>query len=936
MFDKSYVSLRFGSSLRGNFRSLFKSVTKKLKIVLITLGIIVLGGGLFAFFYLRSLKTPASDALKAIPSGAFCVISSSDVRNTWEQLNQGNLIWAALTETEWASRVSSSASLVDSLLAANAEMDELIDENRCYLSLHCTGTDGFNYVFSVSLPGTAYEDKAMEFVKQSAVGYTFAESQMTNGRILTAKAGDKIFFASVSQGVLQLSDNEDLLKTAIEQLSAKGKTLLDDVAFMAVQKTAGEKSAANVYVNYSRLLVLLKRVSDKSFHGSLDALNTFAGWTETDLTLRPNAALMNGYTYASDSNAAFLNVFRGQQPQPLEADAVLPNGTVCYFDFCISNFDTYLANYDSYLSKLGEADERRDRLAQLKSNYGYDPADHIGSWIGNEIVKAEVNIPGQGIQPVAVLSTVSTAKAREKLEALRPKRDTGSVQPEFDSTGVIVRSVPVPEMLSATFGPLFGEFRESYYAITSHYVIFAEDVNTLKAFVTSAEYGRTLKKDRGYIDFATNMATDASVTIYAAVPKTQSLIEERSETGFKANVTHHGALLKRFDGIVLQYSIDDGNLHYTNAFLRHNPTTKKSDASLWELQLDSTFSGKPWLLTNHNTKGLDIFLQDDGRKIYLISSTGTTWWKKQMSQPIMSDIQQIDALKNGKLQIVFNTRDSLYVLDRNGNDVSPFPIKLPAAATNGVSVMDYDKNREYRMLIACDDHKVYNYTAKGVKVEGWKLPTTTGTVVAPIKHTVVATKDYVVIIDRDGKTYIVDRQGAIRLTLKEQLGTPVNNFFIETGKDLARTRLVAADSLGNIYRLTFTDELERLHFADFSSTPFFDYKDLNGDGNFEYVFLTSDRLAVYNQDKLNAFTFGFETPAICCANLFRFGDNDLRIGVTCPQASELHLINRGGADSEGFPMPGQTQFAIGQLNGENGYTLISGINGKYLTAYSLE
>lgn len=910
-------------------------MTKKLKIVLITLGILVIGGGLFAFFYLRSLKNPARDALEAVPSGAFCVISSTDARNTWEQLNQGNLIWAALTGTEWAANVSSTASLVDSLLAANADMNELIEDNICFLSLHCTGTNGFNYVYSVSLPGTAYEDKAMEFVKQSAGGFTFSEEAMTNGIILTAKSGDKIFYTSVSQGVLQFSDNEDLLKTAIEQLSGKGKTLLDDTGFQAVKKTAGEKSAANVYVNYGRLLVLLKRVSDKSFYESLDALSTFAGWTETDLSLQPNAALMNGYTYASDSFAAYLNVFRGQQAQPLEADQVLPNGTVCYLDFCISNFDRYLENYDAYLRKLGTADERRDRLAQLKTNYGYDPEDHIGSWIGNEVVKAEVNIPGEGIKPVAIISTVSTAKAREKLEALRPKRDTGVVQPEFDSTGVIVRSVPVPEMLPATFGSLFSEFRESYYAITSHYVIFAEEESTLKSFVTSAEYGRTLKKDRGYIDFVTNMATEASVTLFAAVPKVETLIEERAETGFRADVKHHSELLKRFDGIVLQYNIADGDLHYTNAFLRHNPQTKKNDASLWELQLDSTFSGKPWLITNHNTKGLDIFLQDDGNKAYLISSTGTIFWRKQLPQTIMSDIQQIDILKNGKLQIVFNTRDSLYVLDRNGSAVAPFPVKLPAHATNGVRVMDYDNNREYRMLIACDDHKVYNYTTKGKIVQGWKLPVTGHAVIAPIQHTVVSGKDYVVIVDREGKTYITDRQGATRLLLKEQLGGPVTNFVLEAGKDLGRTRIVCSDSLGNVYRLSFTDELERLHFFEFTSTPFFDYRDLNGDGTLEYIFLASDKLTVVNQDKITAFSYGFESPAMCCATLFRFGDNDLRIGVTCPQASELHLINRGGADSEGFPLPGQTQFSIGQLNGDNGYTLIAGINGKYLTAYSL-
>ncbi len=909
-------------------------MTKRLKIVLIALGIFVLAGGLFAFFYLRNLKSPSRNALEAVPAGAFCLIASDDVRNTWEQLNQGNLIWAALTETEWATSVSQTASLVDSLIESNPEIDELLDENPCYLSLHCTGNNAFNYVFSVSLPGTAYDDKAIEFVKNGSKGYKFAEQELTNARILTAKSGSKVFYVSISEGILQFSDNADLLKTGIEQL-AKGKTLLDDVGFRAVNKTAGAKTDATIYVNYSRLLVLLKRVSDKSFHESLDVMNTFGGWTETDLSLRPNAMLMNGYTYANDSAAAYLNIFRGQQPQPIEADGILPSNTVSFLDFSISNFKEYLKNFDAYHNQLGTGDERRDRLAQLNANYGYSPEDHIGTWIGNEIVKAEINIPGEGIQPIAILSTVSTAKAREKLESLRPKRDTGSVAPPFDSTGILVRSVPVPEMLPATFGGLFSEFREGFYAITSHYVIIGIDEKSVRSFIIASEFGRTLRKDRGYSDFVANMAGEASVTFYAAVPKTQELIEDRAETGFRADVLHHKDLLKRFDGVVVQYNVGEGNLHYTNAFLRHNPQTKKSISSLWETQLDTSFTGKPWLLTNHNTKGLDIFVQDVANKIYLVSSTGTIFWRKQLSSEITSEIQQVDALKNGKLQIVFNTKDSLYILDRNGKPLAPFPIRLPAPASNGVKVMDYDNNREYRMLIACEDKKVYNYTVSGKQVDGWKNPTSKDVVVSPIQHTVIAGKDYVVIADRTGHVYITDRQGGTRITLKENLGSPVTQFFIEQGKDLSRTRIVSSDSMGNIYRLTFTDELERLHFLDFDATPYFEYRDINGDGSLEYIFLTTDKLTVFNQDKIITMNYGFESPTQSKASIFRFGENDVRIGIACPEAGELHLFNKGGADSEGFPLPGQTLFAIGQLNGEGGLTVIAGINRKYLSAYSL-
>ena len=50
---------------------------------------------------------------------------------------------------------------------------------------------------------------------------------------------------------------------------------------------------------------------------------------------------------------------------------------------------------------------------------------------------------------------------------------------------------------------------------------------------------------------------------------------------------------------------------------------------------------------------------------------------------------------------------------------------------------------------------------------------------------------------------------------------------------------------------------------------------------------------------------------------------------------ELHLVNKGGADAEGFPLPGSTVFGIGRLNGENGFTLVCGNNKRYLCAYAL-
>lgn len=910
-------------------------MSRTTRILLIVAAVLLAGAGVYGYFRIQQLKSPVRDPLEAVPVDAFCVIGSHDARATWAKLSGGNLAWAALGETGWASKASSTAAHIDSLLAADAEIASFFDERESWLSLHCTGKDDFDYLLAAALPGTGDMDEFSAFVKKHAGGKKVEQKTWKENIILTV--GDPAtgrFFTGMREGVILLSENEALLKSALEQLE-KGPTLKQDKSFAAVRQTAGEKAVANIYINYPRLVTGLKRIANDRSHERLESIAHFAGWTEMDLALRPNAVLMNGYTAAPDSTKQYLGIFSGQQPQRVEVASVLPGSTITYTCYGISNFQLFNQRYDTHLEQEGLADERRDLLAQLKRNYGYDPDKQIGSWLGNEIAVATLPAPEGGTVTVALLSTARTAEAKESLLGMEDKSDTTRAEPVTDSTGYVIRKSPVPGMLPATFGELFGELREAWYTVVQHYLVFAPDENTLRAFIAANENRTTLANNRAYADFSTNISEEASITIYASPGHSLNLLKEHADGSFAGDLQAHAGLLRRFDGAVLQYSAGDNDLYYTNIFLRHNPQTKRDISTLWETQLDTTFSGKPWLVNDHKTKGMDVFVQDDANKIYLISSTGSILWKKQLPEKIMGDVQQVDALKNGKLQLIFNTASSIYIIDRNGNDLAPFPLRLPAPATNTLRVMDYENSRDYRLLIACADKKVYNYTIKGAKVGGWKIPVTEDVVLVPVQHTAVGGKDYVIVADRGGKTYITDRQGNMRLNLKERLTAPVTQVFVEPGKDLSRTRIVSADSLGNVSRLSLADELERMHFMDFVESPGFEYRDINSDGSREFIFLDAHRLMIFNQDKAPVMSYTFDSPAEPKPMIFLFDSKDVRIGALCRSASEVHLINNGGMETEGFPLQGTTPFSIGRLNGSGELTLLCGNNGRYLCAWPL-
>jgi hypothetical protein len=869
-----------------------------------------------------------ADPLRVIPQASFCVIGTRDVHQLWEQFNQGNLVWDALNETEWAKNISDEAVALDSMLTSDPEVNALLTDRQCWFSLIRTQNKNLDYVFSVALPTVSTSESVKAFFRKVAAPRVITEKNYNSADLMEIGSGAGMIAVCIDQGVVSISDNEDLLRSGNDQLS-KNSSLVNDTSFQEVLNTSNETSVARIFVNYQSLSTQLKSLASAT--STVPELVSSVGtWGEFDMNMHSNSVFLNGFSTASDSLCSFPSVFHSQSEQPVEAPEVLPSSTVSYVSFALSNFDGYLRDREKYLESCGESDDHQKELQKLKSEYDFSPSENFGSWIGNEFAQAVVALPGGELKTFALVGMADVDLAKEKLAAIGS--DSSFIT--SDSSGYVIHRMPVQKILSSVFGSVFADLDECYYTFIEQFAVFAPDEMSLRSFITYFENKATLDHNSTYADFKTNLSETANITAFISPGHCLSLLTGGLDDAFAIDVRAHDKLLKRFDGCVFQLTNKE-ELNYISVFLRHNPQGKKSLATLWELPLDTTFSGRPYLVRNHKTKGLDIFLQDDANTIYLVSSTGTIFWKKKIDGRIIGDVQQVDALKNGKFQLAFNTASKLYVIDRNGNDLEHFPVKFSSRATNPVYVLDYDNNQEYRFLVACADKKIYNYNIKGAKVDGWKIYSTKDTVTALMKRIIVANKDYVITVDRSGNTYFTDRQGNSRLDLTQHLGGPVDRFFVENGKDPEHTYLVSCDTNGNISKLSMTDELERLHFSDFTSPPDFYDADINGDGNAEYIFTYDEHFTVFNKDKKPVIdkTFG--------ESLFRktipiiFDSKDIRFALMTPSSHELHLVNKGGEDSEGFPMNGGTLFAVGKLGPLEGYTLICGNNGHYLEALPL-
>ena len=135
---------------------------------------------------------------------------------------------------------------------------------------------------------------------------------------------------------------------------------------------------------------------------------------------------------------------------------------------------------------------------------------------------------------------------------------------------------------------------------------------------------------------------------------------------------------KKFPLLGFQTKVDGDFVLINIRIQKFNETDKENNLKRkFILNLENETLNNPQWIKNHRTKEEDIIVQDHKNKIYLFSNEGKLYWKKNVDGNIIGKVKQVDLFKNGKLQVAFRTNKRLYILDRNGKNVNPFPLKIP-------------------------------------------------------------------------------------------------------------------------------------------------------------------------------------------------------------------------------------------------------------------
>jgi hypothetical protein len=868
-------------------------------------------------YFLRQGRTNLlTDPWKAVPADAAVVIETADLQSFIGSVSSNKGIFGEIAKVKELGDFNAKIKFLAGQLGKPG-YKKLLSGNSAIISFHPSASGKLRPLLSMTIPGEIRSKQVKDMLRSSGI-LAIGEKPFHGNSLLSMPfdAGnrkDTVWISGVP-GLLFCSSSEAVIKRAILQ-SGTENDIRNIPGFTKVLQASG-KNEDRIFVVFGNLKGLLRPLFTRESGYLADKILKLAECTEGDIYINENGIVLTGYTETA-SPGEYLYKLKAGTPGLLQTYKILPAATVFFETIRLNNVKTE--------NKSTESPTKASELA-----------DKLREFTGDEITKAYIDIKDQPVSNNSlVIYRLKNRVSAEKifLDEFGPgiTRDNVIFFTPDDVVKVPVYATPYSGFASEIMPGFAPGFDDSYFTFYDNYLITGSSYATVSRLLYDNLLNKTLANDLTYRDFESTLPSIAGYFFYCVPSRITEYLAGTFNEDIINSLRANKASLAKIQAIGYRLT-SSNNMLYNSLSVKFKEEAREESNTEWETLLDTVAAIKPFFFTNHTTGVREIFIQDLNNNAYLVNAAGRVLWKVPLRERITGTVYMIDFYRNGKYQILFSGKNYLHLLDRNGNYVERYPVKLRSPATNSLALFDYDNDRNYRMLIAGEDKMVYAYDKNGNTVKGWTPFRTSGTVTSEISWFSVSGKDYVIVSD-ELSLYFLDRQGNKRVNLKEPVTRAAKSAlrFIP-GREPS---VVCSSPSGTVQQIYFDGTVKISDIVKLSGDHSFDIFDVNGDGFGEYVFIDAGILYLYNHNKSVMFTRDFGSKNLGGPISFVFSASDRKIGVFDIDKNLIYLINGEGVTMNGFPLRGASMFSIGKLSDSSGWHLIVGGTDRFLYNYKL-
>jgi PIN domain nuclease of toxin-antitoxin system len=910
------------------------------------------------YYWFSGENTPFSkdnSLYKAVPVSAPLFFEFSSMVS----IPSGNPVIKELLDADIAKSWFDILQKADSLIHITEELPGNLRNNPFILTFGTAGRSELVPLFITKAESqnrqSDYELLIQKLYPSGSFSYSEKEyGKHTIAEIVPAGGGESLFY-SFANGFLLVSSKSIVAEQVLRQLSTPG--ILKNPYFTEVNRASANKDIS-IFINHAWINSFLGNILSHSITSSTDEFGAtrrnrpaataekfrdFARWSGLYLHFNDNRITFTGLSAADDSLNHFLAVFNNQQPVRFRAEDLLPLNTSFFCSYAFSGKNAFFEQLENYFAHSGNYYHREERMKRFDQGFRGNIRNIFQELVKDEVIVAATTIPVNPENKTVyfIVHTESRAAAEEQIKrllsnyAVRNRMEPGQLFSEYSINSEVrfpVYRFPFPSFPGLWMGSPFAMAEARFVSFYNNAMVFSNSEQGLHEYLRNMSAGNTLSKDNRYQRFKQSSSNRANIYVFVDVNKAYGSRNELFTPEIIRQVEDKEENIRKFGMISWQVQRDKGA--FSNSIAIDFLTDAAEDAqTTWQTVIGNNIATKPQLVINHHDPAnREIIFQDQQHNLHLVSHSGLVRWTLPLPGPVLSEIHQVDYYKNGRLQYLFNTKEKLYLIDRNGNNVAHFPVTLKSPATNSVNVFDYHNNRDYRYFVAGENNRIYAYDGTGKIVTGWKFDQTESTVTTPVQHFRVDAKDYIVFKDKS-KIYIQDRQGETRVPVSEQFTNSKNPLVLNLN---GTPKIVATDVGGMVYYLWFDGKVEEKKTARFSENHFFTVDDLDGNDIPDFVFIDGNEVTVMDENGKKLFNQKLDRPIGHQPNIYTFAADLKKVGITDANSNRIYLFNPDGKLHQGFPLYGNSEFTIGKLSDSStGLNLIVGSEGGKFYNYTL-
>ncbi|WP_339711318.1 hypothetical protein [Cyclobacterium amurskyense] len=873
------------------------------------------------------------NGLEVVPSNAIFVFETNDPVGYWNNLvNQP--VWEKLHNLPALADVESQLVLLDSITGKNGNLDKYLKGHRFRLSLHPIGKGAFGFLISVAFENEHFFEFLKNLEEGPDNGIPGLKKRNYSGVELyefKTERGEQTFTFTRFENVLMGSHTSFLVEDGIryaKSLELKNFKQSQPHLFQpstplnsrGVLRFSGEGFAALVNeLTDDNAELLLKNLRENKLSSNL-----VPAFSDTSI-------LFSGQMYTNGTTGTM--EFEGNVPSGLSFAPVISNRAAWVTQYLFSSFQGF--------KQIPNLAFKPRPLIVATLDESLEIQDFLNGLGGEATMVLEENLFDRNPNQILLLHPENTARRYLNLEKFAlevSQNDSTKLFKEY-FMGKEIFMLDIEEFPAHIFEGNFTGFSRSYVSMAGDHLIIGNSLKTVKNLLEDFYNDNTWGKSFAYKDLLKEQNNGAPIRLILNNDRFYPILIQNSDAAWSPVFQKYAPIFRSFDwlnisifkegSVQINLDIDLGEPEINRQMILSESRSTSFDKPL-------IFGPKG--IQNFNDRSTDFLVQDEDNFIHLISGEGERVFSQRIPGAVLSEVHQIDYFKNGKLQLVFATRDFIYALDRYGNLLPEYPIPFVEDKEIAfLNVLDYDNNRSYRYFVADTEGDLYLYDQKGNLLEGWSPNTNSAGPLSymPGHHREPGLGDFMVSLHNNGKLNLFNRKGESKVGGGILLGDGISTAYaIEESKNKEPSKLVTVNEAGEVINVNFKGELT---YRNQLLRPDTDTKFnlVNDQNKSDYVWVIEEynKLKVLKPNEQVFFEMSIPSSALEY-KYFSFGDGNKIFAVLDKVQDFAYLYNGKGQLINQKPISISQSLWINFSGSENEYTLVT-VYGDKLYEYKI-